>query len=212
MEDLSEIFVFLAHQPLINTKNVVSGKDLDTSMNVVSGKGFDTSSTAKRAREDHDVLGQKLNIDADDIVISEDPNGSMMKLSPKLKEQLQKPWANALILKNMGRSHTLSFMLSKLSLKWSLIGHWQLTDLGDGYFVARFQMKEDLVYVLTNRPWVIANQYLAVQRWKPNFVPGEDFIQSMPIWVRLSDFIQTTNGMDGLRSTLEYRGYAGKNV
>ncbi|KAK3231082.1 hypothetical protein Dsin_002963 [Dipteronia sinensis] len=47
-------------------------------------------------------------------------------------------------------------------------------------------MKEDLDYVLTSGPWVIANQYLVVQRWKQNFVPGEDTIQSMPIWVRLA--------------------------
>ncbi|KAK3212009.1 hypothetical protein Dsin_016715 [Dipteronia sinensis] len=86
----------------------------------------------------------------------------------------------------MGRSHTLNFMLSKLTQKWSLIGHWQLTDLGDGYFVARFQMKEDLDYVLTSGPWVIANQYLMVQRWKSNFVPSEESIHSMLIWVRLS--------------------------
>ncbi|KAK3184851.1 hypothetical protein Dsin_032137 [Dipteronia sinensis] len=109
-----------------------------------------------------------------------------MKLSPKLKEQLHKPWSNALILKNMGRSHTLNFMLTKLNQKWNLIGQWQLTDLGEGYFVARFQMKEDLDYVLIGGPWVITNQYLAVQRWKPNFIPGEDFIQSMPVWVRLT--------------------------
>ncbi|KAK2664916.1 hypothetical protein Ddye_003490 [Dipteronia dyeriana] len=114
---------------------------------------------------------EKLKIDPDGISISEGPNGPMMKLSPKLKEQLHKPWVNALILKNMGRSHTLNFMLSKLTQKWSLIGHWQLTHLGDGYFVARFQMKEDLDYVLTSGPWVIANQYLVVQRWNPNFVP-----------------------------------------
>ncbi|KAK2653124.1 hypothetical protein Ddye_012980 [Dipteronia dyeriana] len=36
------------------------------------------------------------------------------------------------------------------------------------------------------RPWVIANQYLVVQKWKPNFVPGYENIQCMPIWVRLS--------------------------
>ncbi|KAK3198505.1 hypothetical protein Dsin_021920 [Dipteronia sinensis] len=47
-------------------------------------------------------------------------------------------------------------------------------------------MNEDLNYVLTSGPWVIANQYLVAQRWKPNFVPGEDSIQSMSIWVRLS--------------------------
>ena len=47
-------------------------------------------------------------------------------------------------------------------------------------------MKEDLDYVLIGGPWVITNQYLAVQRWKPNFVPGEDSIKSMPIWIRLT--------------------------
>ncbi|KAK2643932.1 hypothetical protein Ddye_019127 [Dipteronia dyeriana] len=69
-----------------------------------------------------------------------------------------------------------------------MVSYWarQLTDLEEGYFVARFQMKDDLDYVLTNRPWVISNQYLVVQRWKPNFVPGEDLIQSMSTWVRFS--------------------------
>ena len=52
--------------------------------------------------------------------------------------------------------------------------------------MARFQLKEDLDYMLTNDSWVITNQYLAVQRWKPNFVLGEDPIHSMPVWVRLS--------------------------
>ncbi|KAK3229450.1 hypothetical protein Dsin_001331 [Dipteronia sinensis] len=33
---------------------------------------------------------------------------------------------------------------------------------------------------------VIANQYLVVQKWRPNFVPSEDEIRQMPVWVRLS--------------------------
>ncbi|KAK3211446.1 hypothetical protein Dsin_016152 [Dipteronia sinensis] len=47
-------------------------------------------------------------------------------------------------------------------------------------------MKEDLDYMLTSGPWVITNQYLMVQRWKPNFVPGEDTIQSLSVSVRVS--------------------------
>ncbi|KAK3222791.1 hypothetical protein Dsin_009816 [Dipteronia sinensis] len=66
-------------------------------------------------------------------MVSNGSGGPMMKLSPKLKEQLHKPWANALILKNMGRSHTLNFMVTKLTRKWSLLGQWQLTDLGEGH-------------------------------------------------------------------------------
>ncbi|KAI9198266.1 hypothetical protein LWI28_012767 [Acer negundo] len=107
---------------------------------------------------------EKLTIESEDISISVGPNGPMMRLSSNLKDKLQKPWTNALILKNMGKAHILNFMLTKLTHKWTLTGKWQLTDLVDGYFVARFQMKDHLYYVLTNGPWVITNQYLAVQR------------------------------------------------
>ena len=74
----------------------------------------------------------KLKIGDGDISIVEGQNGPAMKLSTELKHQLCKSWANALILKIMGRPHTLNFMILKLSQKW------QLTDLEDGYFVARF--------------------------------------------------------------------------
>ncbi|KAK3229968.1 hypothetical protein Dsin_001849 [Dipteronia sinensis] len=124
---------------------------------------------------------EKLKIVHGDITVIEGPNRPTMKLSTVLKEQLYKPWANALILKNMGHPHTLNFMLSKLKQKWSLIRYWQLTDLDDGYFISCFQMKEDLDYVLTRGPWVITNEHLDVQKWKPNFVLGEEAIQSVPI-------------------------------
>ena len=129
---------------------------------------------------------EKLIIDDGDVLILEEPTGIRMKLSDELKLKLCKPWENALILKVMGRPHTLNFMISKLRQKWSLIGNWQLTDLEDGYFVVRFQRPEDLTYVLTEGPWVITNQYIVVQRWRPNFVPGEEEITKMPVWVRLS--------------------------
>ena len=57
---------------------------------------------------------EKLKIDREVILITKGLNGPVMTLSANLKEQLQKPWANALILKNMGRAHTLNFMIAKL--------------------------------------------------------------------------------------------------
>ncbi|KAL5768183.1 hypothetical protein ACOSQ2_014966 [Xanthoceras sorbifolium] len=91
---------------------------------------------------------------------------------------------SALILKVIGRAHTLNFMRAKLKMKWNLIDQWQLTN--DGFFIVRFQFKDDLEYVLTGGPWFIMNQYLVVQRGKPDFVPGEEAINFMAIWVRLS--------------------------
>ncbi|KAK0597374.1 hypothetical protein LWI29_024653 [Acer saccharum] len=100
---------------------------------------------------------EKLKIEEGDVTVMEGLNGPVMKLSEELKLKLCKSRENALILKNMGRTHTLNFMISKLRRKWPLIGHWQLTDLDDGYFDAWFQMLEDLEAVLTGGPWVIAN-------------------------------------------------------
>ncbi|KAK0574080.1 hypothetical protein LWI29_017932 [Acer saccharum] len=133
-------------------------------------------------------------------MISEGPNGPTIKLSEDLKNQLCKPWSNALILKVMGRNHTLNFMHAKLRQKWQLIGHWQLTDLEEGYFMVTFQMLDDLEYVLTEGPWVIANQYIVVQKWRPNFVPGEDAIQKMLVWVRLSKLPMECIDVDLLRN------------
>ncbi|KAK2643718.1 hypothetical protein Ddye_018913 [Dipteronia dyeriana] len=92
---------------------------------------------------------EKLIIEQGDISFLDGPNGPMMKLSEDLKLKLCKPWENALILKIMGRSRTLNFMISKLRQKWPLI-------------VARFQMPDDLNFVLTEGTWVIANQYLVI--------------------------------------------------
>ncbi|KAL5760949.1 hypothetical protein ACOSQ2_019787 [Xanthoceras sorbifolium] len=129
---------------------------------------------------------EKITIEDSDFVLVEGSNGQDVILSEELKSKLCKPWANVLILKIMGRSHSLNFMIQKLTQKWSLVGQWQLTDLEDGYFVARFQFVADLEYVLTEGPWMVTNQYLVVQRWRPNFVPGEEPIRVMPVWLRLS--------------------------
>ena len=64
----------------------------------------------------------KLTIGDGDISTVEGQNGPAMKLSSDLKLRLYKPWSNALILKLMGRPHTLNFMISKLNQKWPLIG------------------------------------------------------------------------------------------
>ncbi|KAK2664516.1 hypothetical protein Ddye_003090 [Dipteronia dyeriana] len=60
---------------------------------------------------------EKLKIGDYDISFIDGPKGPVMKLSSVLKQQLCKPWSNALILKN-----TLNFMLSKLRQKWALYG------------------------------------------------------------------------------------------
>ncbi|XP_021802632.1 uncharacterized protein At4g02000-like [Prunus avium] len=62
----------------------------------------------------------------------------------------------------------------------------QLVDLDNGFFIVHFVLEEDLLYVLTGGPWVVAWQYVDIQKWRPNFCAGEDHISRLIVWVRLS--------------------------
>ncbi|KAK3222200.1 hypothetical protein Dsin_009225 [Dipteronia sinensis] len=174
MEPHKEMFVFSAEQTPCSEEIEMTGENCGSAKRprsedeIIGRNDFPTENVRREAMgsfkskllgisnprswADFSTSKGELNIEEEDITISNGPTSPVMKLSPKLKEQLHKPWSNALILKNMGRSHTLNFMLTKLNQKCSLLGQWQLTDLGEGYFVARFQIKEDLDYVLTGGP------------------------------------------------------------
>ncbi|KAL5738140.1 hypothetical protein ACOSP7_030901 [Xanthoceras sorbifolium] len=198
--EMEDVFVFSAEEPPVVMEEAT---DLQPNSNFNSKRArFDGDCEIPRkpmgasfkakimgtpsSWSEFDALKEKLNIGQYDVTYVEGSYGSSIRMFAELKEKLQKPWGNALILKCMGRSHTLNFMIQKLQQKWSLIGQWQLTDLENGYFVARFQFKDDLEAILTGSSWVIANQHVVAQKWKPNFVPGKQMIQCMPIWVRLS--------------------------
>ncbi|KAL5788313.1 hypothetical protein ACOSP7_005262 [Xanthoceras sorbifolium] len=95
---------------------------------------------------------ERLKLFKGDVTVFNGSDGSEISMSDEFKTCLHQPWENALILKTVGRPHTLNFMLTKLKKKWQLAGQWQLTDLEQGFFVARLQLRADLDYVLIGSP------------------------------------------------------------
>lgn len=61
----------------------------------------------------------------------------------------------------------------------------QLVDLDNGFFIVHFVLEENLLYVLTRGPYVVAGQYVAVQKWRPNFWAVEEHVSRITVWVRL---------------------------
>lgn len=62
----------------------------------------------------------------------------------------------------MGCCHAYSYFLLKLQQKWSVLkGHWSSIDIANDYTVVKFDLVEDLNYVLYGGPWIIADQYLS---------------------------------------------------
>ncbi|CAL8078085.1 unnamed protein product [Prunus armeniaca] len=47
-------------------------------------------------------------------------------------------------------------------------------------------LEDDLNFVLTEGPWIIAGQYLTLQKWQPGFCPAAAHITQMTMWIRVS--------------------------
>lgn len=80
-------------------------------------------------------------------------------------------------------------MFEALNRKWVTKGSWQLVDWPNGFFSVKFQLFEDVDYVLCNDPWIIAGQTLVVQKWRPDFDPLVDKISRMAVWIKIIDLL-----------------------
>lgn len=96
------------------------------------------------------------------------------------------PWRNSLIVKVLGRNLSLWSLQSKLQRIWRTKETYTVRDIDNGYFVVSFNCEEDLNYVYFEGPWLVADHYLLIQRWRPNFDPwlaGQQ--KRIAAWVRV---------------------------
>ncbi|XP_061362264.1 uncharacterized protein LOC133306016 [Gastrolobium bilobum] len=67
---------------------------------------------------------------------------------------------------------------------WNISGTYEFIDLENDYFLFRFSNKNDYSHVLEDGPWIIADHYVVVQRWRPFFNPYDDEIIKLAVWIR----------------------------
>ncbi|XVE99570.1 hypothetical protein REPUB_Repub03eG0210600 [Reevesia pubescens] len=63
-------------------------------------------------------------------------------------------------------------------------GKFEVVDMDHGYYCIRFGLRSDYNFVLTNGPWLIADHYLTIRRWTPEFRLEEATIDSVAAWIR----------------------------
>lgn len=61
---------------------------------------------------------------------------------------------------------------------------YELIDLEHGYYLARFFTRSDYYKVLEGGLWLILGHYLTVTKWRPNFRPSMESVDSTLVWVR----------------------------
>jgi hypothetical protein len=61
----------------------------------------------------------------------------------------------------------------------------EIIDIGNGFFMVKFDVKEDLEKAMGGSPWMIFDHYLAIHPWTPDFDPFEVSIDRTCVWICL---------------------------
>ncbi|KAI9122943.1 hypothetical protein K1719_005832 [Acacia pycnantha] len=116
-----------------------------------------------------------------------DPLCPKFMFEEKERERLMKPFCRTLVVKLLGRQPAYGFMVKKLRQIWERKGKIDVFDLENDFYLVNFQHREDYMEALIGGPWVIADAYLSVARWRPEFSPKNEKIESVVAWVRFPD-------------------------
>ncbi|KAH1038647.1 hypothetical protein J1N35_040390 [Gossypium stocksii] len=91
----------------------------------------------------------------------------------------------AVVLKILGRNISYGVLFNRISSLWKLIQPFQLMDIKNEYFLAKFQNNKDYDKVLTQGPWIIFGQYLTIQPWTKDFSPLQPYPSVVMVWIML---------------------------
>nr|POE68955.1 hypothetical protein CFP56_69614 [Quercus suber] len=108
-----------------------------------------------------------------------------VSLSKEEKVKIREPWGNAIIVKTFGRKVGFLFLSTKLRSMWRPSGRMDIIDLGNDFFLVKFELKMDLDVVLKGGPWFVGQQFLAIRKWEPEFKAEEATLSSVAVWIRL---------------------------
>ena len=109
-----------------------------------------------------------------------------MRFSKDLNQRIRTPWAKALIVKVYGWSVGFNYLHDRLLSLWKPAGRLDCVDLGNGFFLTRFYLREDFETVLKRGLWFINEHFLSIRPWMPNFRPVTANVSSIAIWIRLN--------------------------
>lgn len=128
-----------------------------------------------------------MEMESDDETSDLSAGIAAVNLSGERKEMMRGPWTNSLIVKVFGKSVGYQFLVSRLGSMWKTSGMTNSVDLGSGFLLVRFTLKEDYIKVLSGGPWFVSGHYLSIRRWEPNFKPSTASVSSVAVWVRLPE-------------------------
>lgn len=172
----------------------------------------ETSSMATQANYREALLNTPGNIDGNDLYLDElkdaelsenrwykDPEDEeeaiqrregmipIINISDKELEEWCNDWEHTVVVNVMGKKINFRVLENKINRDWARKGKVTITDLPRGYYVVKFHAVDDYRHVLFEGSWMVADHYLLVQRWRPNFLKSARRESKVAVWVRIPE-------------------------
>ncbi|KAK5793166.1 hypothetical protein PVK06_034304 [Gossypium arboreum] len=84
-----------------------------------------------------------------------------------------------------GRNIGYRTLQNKIHSLWRSNQLFQLMDIENGYYLAKFHNPVDFERVLSQGPWIAYGQYLTVQPWSIEFNPSQPYPNMVMAWILL---------------------------
>ncbi|KAL7262125.1 hypothetical protein ACSBR1_000500 [Camellia fascicularis] len=109
---------------------------------------------------------------------------SIIRIPPALLKKVREPWKKCLIVCLLGKTIGYKLFMLKMSKILGLQVDFEALDIGNGFFIVKFDMIEDYTKVYTSGPWIVLDHYVTVRKWQQDFKSDDAEEDTTTIWVR----------------------------
>ncbi|KAJ8755213.1 hypothetical protein K2173_019011 [Erythroxylum novogranatense] len=125
-----------------------------------------------------------IELEEGDITLVQGPTRFSLDLSSTFRTKLDDVWAQAIVIKLLGRRMGFQLLRDRLLQMWHLTAPLKIIDLENDFYLVNFKEERDYIHTLTQGPWIIAGHVLSVQPWSLDFRLSSGRVTHVIAWVR----------------------------
>ncbi|KAL7225627.1 hypothetical protein ACSBR1_020899 [Camellia fascicularis] len=127
-------------------------------------KNFDCDVEEISSDEEDATIDRRF--EKEDEVMDEARDGiPKVKIPPRLLKKVCEPWKKCLIVRLLGKTIGYKLFMTKMTKIWGLQANFEALDIGNGFFIVKFDMADDYTKVYTGGPWIVMDHYDTTVIW-----------------------------------------------
>lgn len=127
------------------------------------------------------------NLDLDYIAptVANNKRKALIKIESVKRSETK--WENSIIFYIYGHRPNHFQLKGYIERNWKPVGSFQLLARDNGFFIIRFDNKDDCERILKGGPYMFDNRIIILKKWTLGTRFKRDLLTKMPIWVKLTN-------------------------